>query len=469
MKKQILFLLIALFFGVGCQKDLTTVQQQTPTSTASVFDEKQMVRDQAEGIGKTAYRHLKFYFTQKKAEDYVNPLIRAEVIANVAKAQEEFRGLSADETLQKVEKENRISKKADQAMRNLLLILNSSTNINTIEEFETPFKSFEDGVYDSKELTNDEKFVIAGASVTIRSTARFSYEMARNTREVNTLYNNTIQMRTAGCIGGRKVECYGNAIMKLSTVFLTTIITAAIVPATAPAAVAAAFIVGTVEAIISIFGTDSCKCDESPGCFQPTVINPVLNSNSICNPYIGFIVSGTGTVPTEFRWSAFRIDANSVEHAILDVQNKLTTSPALAPFPIPDPNETIKLQLYIPSCNGQPAKTITYFFKVSDIIGDPGSVIISGPIQVSLNSTATFVMSGSCLLNPNNQYSWNQPSAGNIVSGGNTSVVNIRFTTRTCYSYNGWSTSCFPVYVIGNSTNPCSLLQSGNAYSVTVP
>jgi hypothetical protein len=470
MKKQIFFTLFVIFLGFGCKKDITSEQQTLTTTTAtSSVDEKQMVKDQAEAIGKTAYRHLKFYFTQKKAEDYVNPLIRTEVMASVAKAQAEYKDLTAEETIQKAEMENKISMKAAQAMRDLITIIKSSTNFNTMEGYEASFKSFENNVYNTKELTSDEKFIIAGSSTTIRSITRFSYEMIQNTKSLNTLNNNIIQTRTAGCIAGRKEECYINSIVKLSTTFLTTIIKAAIIPNTAPAAVAAAFIVGTVEAIIGIFGNDACKCGESPGCFQPTVINPVLNSNSICNPYIGFVVAGTGTIPTEFRWSAFWTDTNGVEHAILDVQNKLTTGPALAPFPIPDPNVTIKLQLFIPSCSGQPAKTVEFFFKVNDIIGNPGSVFISGPSQVSLNSTGTFTINGDCLLNPNNNYSWNQPSAGVIVSGGNTSVVNIKFTTRTCYSNGGWSSSCFPVYVIANSTNPCSMLQSGNAKSVTVP
>jgi hypothetical protein len=144
------------------------------------------------------------------------------------------------------------------------------------------------------------------------------------------------------------------------------------------------------------------------------------------------------------------------------VNNKTTLGPALAPFIVPDPNTVIKLTV-VPS--GCPPKEFN--FSLSGLLGDPGEVIVNGDYSNSVNSTKNFYMSGSCLVNPFNQYTWNNPSVGNIVSGGNTSSANIQFTMKTCG--NGFYGGCFPAYIIGNSTNPCfTQRQSSGSWKVEV-
>jgi hypothetical protein len=141
-------------------------------------------------------------------------------------------------------------------------------------------------------------------------------------------------------------------------------------------------------------------------------------------------------------------DAQGFEHVLQDVNGKQTLGPALAPFIIPDPNVDIKLIIVPFGCPGK-----EYHFSLKSLLGDPGDVYVTGDYTNYLNSTKTFNMSGSCLVNPFNQYTWNNPSVGNIVSGGNTSSVQINFTMKTCG--NGYYGGCFPAYIIGNSKNPC--------------
>jgi hypothetical protein len=467
MKKQIFFTLFVIFLSFGCKKDISSEQQTLPTTTTtSSVDEKQMVKDQAESIGKTAYRYLKFYFTQKKPEDYLNPAIRKPIMENLTKAQAEYKGLSVEQTIQKAESNQIITEKMASSLRNLVTLNASLSDVTTIEEIETRYKNFEETVYANKELTNDEKICASSISASIRSVMRFEGEMEKGRFIVNSA-NQGIQLRET-CLFGRKADCFGNAFVKAGIAGITaavrTIVTGAAGVATATVA---AVIVGVIGGILEIYADNSCKCGETSGCFQVKVINPVLNSNSACSPYVGFVVSGTGTVPPIFTWSAFRF-VNGFEIPIPEVQNKTTLGPALPPFPI-DPNEEIRLQVIPGICNGNQEPGTKYIFKLNDLLGDPGSVIISGPSQVWLNTTGTFRISGDCLFNPYNQYSWQNPSAGQVISGGNTTEATIKFTMRTCYSSGGWSSSCFPVYVIGNSINPCSMLQTGNAKSVTVP
>lgn len=470
MKKQVLLLLIALFFGVGCQKDISTVQQQTPTTATTSVDEKQMVRDQAESLGKTAYRHLKFFFTQKKPEDYINPLIRKDVVERIEKITSEFKDLTAEQTIQKAESENRISKPVAKAMKELLILGNSTEAIESIVEFENRFRAFEENTLSIKDLDNDEKVIIIGSSTMLRGIVRFQEEMERGRTSVNAS-NNIIQARNASCpLGNRKTSCFVNAIVKAGVAAAIGAVKTLVTGGTLGVSAVVDFIFASFSAIANVFFDNSCKCSDTPGCYHPQIINPIIDPNSPCTAAssLGFAVSGTGVEPNVFHWFASRKPAGSpYDIPIPNVWNVPTSVPLLSPFEILNPTDLITLKV-VTICNGNEDITV-YQFTLQELLGDPGSVFISGPTQVSLNTTGTFYMSGGCLANPNNQYSWNSPSAGYIVSGGNSSSVNIKFTTRTCYSYNGWSTSCFPVYIIANSVNPCSSLQNSNAFSVTVP
>jgi hypothetical protein len=484
MKKQIFFTLFIIFIGFGCKKDISSEQQQFSTTATASVDEKQMVKDQAEGIGKTAYRHLKFYLTQKKAEDYVNPLIRKEVMESVEKAKVEYKDLTAEQTIQKVTNDGKMTKEMSQKMTDLLAICQATSSLMTIQEIEKKYKNFEEVVYADKTLSSDEKFYVSGISAAIRNVANFTDEMLKG-QKINNNYQ--VSLRDVGCDWiGRKSSCFGNALIKAGTA--TAVADFSLWIQGGPKKVdpntsyfkagKIAFLTGLLEGIINMYLDNSCKCTDAPssdGCYHPQVINPIVDINHPCSPYIAFAVFGYGPTPNIFTWNGYWTDSNGVEHPINDVQSKTTSIPILRPFSVPDPNASIRLQVIVSCSTAQGgAYTAEFIFKMSDLINDPGTVMVSGPSQISLNSTGMYTISGGCLANPLNTYSWNNPSAGYVVSGGNTTSATIKFTTRTCYSYNGWTTSCFPVSVAGNAISGC--LQTNGTYktnsgsmSVTVP
>ena len=101
-KRLFVFAAIVSVFVVSCKKDISNEPTQTQSPTEQAYPGSSP-KEQAESLGSTAYRHLKFFYTQKKAEDYINPLIRKEVVARVEKTRAEFKNLTAEQTLQKVE------------------------------------------------------------------------------------------------------------------------------------------------------------------------------------------------------------------------------------------------------------------------------------------------------------------------------------------------------------------------------
>jgi hypothetical protein len=468
------FVCLSLIY-VACSKENATATGDSKSELPQLSEAEKlaMLKKEVESLGSTTYRHFKFFFTQRKPEEYANSLIRKDVIEHLEKAKIEFKDLTAEQTIQKAQSDSRISIPVAKAMRELLELGNSTDDIKTIEDFERRFRTFEDKVFEIKDLTDQEKVVIAGCSSTLRGITRFEVEMENGRKSIDNLKN--IQTRSASCpLGNRKTSCFTNALIKVGIAAVFGAIKTIASGGTLGVDAVVSLLVGSYEAIAGVFLNDACKCSDTPGCFQADVINPIINPNSPCNQAssLGFALSGTGTTPSSYSWSAFRTPIGSYEIPIEAVKNKVTVIPLLDPFEII--NQTDLIRLVVVTASNGCTSSAQYTFKLGELLQDPGSVFISGPNQVSLNSTATFVMSGGCLANPNNILSWNNPSAGFVVSGGNTSVASIKFTTRTCYSYNGWSTSCFPVYVIGNSTSPCPTIQgaynqNGNAWSVTVP
>lgn len=450
---------------VACTKDVAIEQTQATanaTKTPEVNHEL-AVKGQVESIGKMSYDHMKLYFTQKKAADYVNPLIRAEVMATVAKAQAESKDLTAAEVIQKATAEGKMSKAMSQKMTDLLALSESLKGLSTIEEIEAKFKAFESQVYANKELTDDEVFYINGLSAFSRNTAKFTDEMLKGQRGD---LRNQVTLRDAVCdLIGIKSSCLTNSLTKAGVGTAKADFTLWISggPKTGGPSYGqttkVAFFAGLLEGLINSYLDNSCKCDatsSSDGCYHPQVINPIVDTNNPCSQYIAFAVGGYGPLPNEFLWNGYWTDANGVERNIPDVQNKTTGIPVLRPFSIPDPNAMIRLSVKA-TCLTTPsgANTAEFTFKMSDLIGNPGSVLVSGPSQVNLNGTGIFVINGSCLANPLNTYGWNNPSAGYVESGGTTTTATIKFTTRSCYSYNGYTQACFPVYVTGNTTSGC--------------
>jgi hypothetical protein len=449
---------------VACTKDVNVANEQPQASNSTAkpshVNPGLTVREQAESFGKTAYSYVKFYYNTKKPEDYVNPAIRAEVMEKLKNAEAEYKNLSAAESIKKATSDGKITPKMAASLNDLLFVIENSDELKTIEELDTRFKRFEESVYSNKELSDDERVYVNGISITIRSIMRFTEEM--KPIEMDRL-GNKLQTRES-CLLGRKLSCYGSALLKAGVAAASTAIKAGILGTAVLAPAGAAFVVGLFEGLVNVFSNSSCKCAETPGCFVPQTISPIISPTSACNPAVGFIVSGQGTVPPVVRWSAFWTDASGFEHAITDVQNKPTSGPILAPFSVPSPDVKISLRV-ITLCNGNENITV-YEFKLNEMLGEAGSVYISGPYDCYLNGTGTFYMSGGCLINPNNQFSWNNPSVGTIQSGGNTSSATIKFTMKTCG--NGYYGGCFPAYIVGNCTNPCSGLQSGDARSCIV-
>lgn len=459
LKSLLLVAAMASISIVSCKKDINN--EQPTQNKAAEANPGPTPKEQAESVGKTAYSYIKYYYTTKKPEDYLNPAIRTVEMAKLNKAQAEYKNLTAAQSIQKAETDGKMTQKMATSMTDLLYIIENSDDIRTIDELDVKLKNFEERVYGNKELRDDEKVYISGISTTIRSVMRFTDEMTPVDAD---RLGNKLQTRES-CLFGRKLSCYGAALLKAGVAGASSIITIAVTGGTSAVPAAAAFLVGLFQGIVNVFADNSCKCGETAGCYQPQVINPVLDQNDICSPAVGFALFGSGSLPQAFSWSAFRTPQGSqYEYAIPDVQNKITTDPLLAPFYLANATDNIRL-VVVTFCNGN-QKTTTYRFKLTDMLGDPGSVYISGPYDCYLNGTGTFYMSGGCLINPFNSFSWNQPSVGTILSGGNTSAANIKFTMKTCG--NGYYGGCFPAYIVGNCTNPCSQLQSGNAWSVVV-
>ena len=316
-KRLFVFAAIASVFVVSCKKDISNAPTRTQSPTEQAYPGSSP-KEQAESLGLTAYQHLKFYMTQKKAEDYIHPLIRKEVMESVESKRAEFKNLTAEQVLQKVEAENRISKSSVRAFRDLLVLVNSASDVQTVEELETRFKAFEAKTYVSKELTNDEKIIIAGTSAVFRGTMRFQAEMVKAEILPDLSRNNsTIQPRVT-CLFGRNADCFGQVFVKAGIAGVTAAVKVAVAGSvTGGTAVASAFVVafiaGTIGGILDVYNNDACKCGETPNtCFQVQIINPILDSNSPCSPYIGFVVSGLGTVPATFTCYTLSIGGYSV-------------------------------------------------------------------------------------------------------------------------------------------------------------
>jgi hypothetical protein len=386
----------------------------------------------------------------------------------INKVNQKNKGLTTEKILQDGLTEGTIRPELAQKFRELGKVLETIGEPKTLDALENPLLAFEEANYADKKLEEDEIFYINSTSSTIRSFTKHLNEM-RPVQQKDNLKNNPLQTRDA-CVFGRNLGCFGNALIQAGVGGVTGAVAHKITGAEGSTFTAgkAGFVVGLITGIVAVFTDNSCKCGETVACFMPDVFNPIIDNNSICNPNIGFAITGPGTVPTIFRWSAFRKLANGQEIAISDVQNKPTSGPALAPFPIPDPNETIILKVEIPTC-GSVSTLHEFSFKLSDLLGSPGGVIITGSSDVGLFEQATYLLSGECLINPNNQMQWFIPSQGTLQSGGGSSrsSATIQWITRTCASgsYGGY---CFRPSVSVRSTNPCTNTQNSGGLGVAV-
>jgi hypothetical protein len=436
---------------VACSKDSSTTNIETTSL------KEPTPKEQAEGLTKTSYRYVKYYFGQKKPEDYVAEPIRKEVMGNLMKFKAEYDKYSVEEMIQILISKNEISKPSAEAMLKLKLATDALDNAKSYQEIETTLKGFEEEIYQTKELSDNEKIVIAATSGTIRESVRYLDEQIKINKDSN------LQSRES-CSFGRKASCFTNAIVKAGVGGLKAVVTGAATVAGIPGAVVG-ILVGLVDGLFTAFTDSSCKCNETPGCFQPIGINPIISSNAICNPAIGFGLWGSGTVPQEFRWWAYRTDAAGFEYPVPDVQDKITGTPALSPFVIPNPNELIRLVVKT-NCVGSNSATKTFLFRLSSLLGDPGSVIITGSSNVSLFEAATYNLSGECVLNPNNKFQWFIPSQGILQSGGGNGLsATIQWRQRTCSSSGGF---CFRPSVSVSSFNPCTNTQSSGGLGVAV-
>jgi hypothetical protein len=414
------FICLSLFY-VACSKENATTSSDFKGELPQLSEAEKLaiLKKEVESLGSTTYRHFKFFFTQRKPEEYINPLIRKEVTERVEKAKAEFKDLTAEQTIQKVESENRISAPVAKAMRELLTLGNSTDDIKTIEEFERRFTAFENKVFDIKDLSDQEKVVIAGCSSTLRGITRFEVEMENGRKSLENLKG--IQTRDASCpLGNRKTSCFTNALIKVGVAAVLGAIKTVVSGGTLTGSAIVDFMFASFGAIANVFLDSSCKCSDSPGCFTINIINPIIDPGSPCNlsTNVAFAVSGTGTTPVNYKWWAYRKPSGApYEVPIAAVQEKVTVIPLLDPFEVL--NQTDVIRIVVETVSNGCVDSKQFSFKLGELLQDPGSVFISGPTQVSLNSTATFVMSGGCLANPNNNLTWNNPSAGFVVSGGN--------------------------------------------------
>jgi hypothetical protein len=323
---------------VACSKDNATITSDSKSELPQLSEAEKlaMLKKEVESLGSTTYRHFKFFSTQREPEEYLNSVIRKDVIERVEKSKAEFKDLTAEQTIQKVESENRISVPVAKAMRELLALGNSTEDIKTIEAFEIRFKAFEEKVYQIKDLTNEEKVVIAGCSSTLRGITRFEVEMEKGRKSLENLKG--IQTRDASCpLGNRKTSCFTNALIKVGVAAVLGAIKTVVSGGTLTGSAIVDFMFASFAAIANVFLDSSCKCSDSPGCFTINIINPIIDPGSPCNlsTNVAFAVSGTGTTPVNYKWWAYRTPSGApYEVPIAAVQEKVTVIPLLDPFEV---------------------------------------------------------------------------------------------------------------------------------------
>jgi hypothetical protein len=132
-----------------------------------------------------------------------------------------------------------------------------------------------------------------------------------------------------------------------------------------------------------------------------------------------------------------------------------------------------------PNCNNQ-SFAKEYDFTWAEIVGNVGTVVITGPEEASKGSSSSYFLNGTCILNPKNTFNWavslsqGQFVFGNVASGGGSSnSISINWTGNTCGEGAFGATGCTycPCQTVSIgcfSMNSCSSNQAFGYTSVKV-
>jgi hypothetical protein len=451
------FVCLSLIY-VACSKDkgLTSATEK-PTLVSTEKSESML--DVSESIGKTVYQHAKYNFLTKKAEDYISPKIRDEVTAEHKRLNDLFNGMSSEQIMENLISQKKITDKQVFYFNSLKNLTNELDNMSNIKQMDDALKLFDKKLDDDKSINNNDKIVILSASSTIRYVLDYHFEVSKK-------FDNNLQTREA-CFLSIKISCWGTQVVAnaLKTLF-----------APSPLQVAVTLL-NSIASVITLYSTPSCLCTASdgPSCYTLNGVSIFMDNSTDCaGNNIAFAAFGVGPVPTSFSWTKSELNEAGaiIPNTTEPLPNTGTPNINLGSMDI---NKTFLLTVSIlgtfPSCNNA-AQTKSFAFKVKDIVGDPGTVIVSGPTNTYKNNTDTYFVNGSCLTNRRNTLGWFfSTSQGSInyaqvVSGGanNDFALTLKWLAKTCFGY-----SCIPVSISVRSLNQCgSQLQSWGSTSVFV-
>jgi hypothetical protein len=460
------FVCLSLIY-VACSKDNNLNNNDAFQMPKSIDEDEAMIQ-QAKQAGKTVFEHLRFNFLSHKSEEYVNPAIRAEVMKDVEKMSNSMRGLSIDEKIDKLTREKKISVKEVFYINNLLDICKQFDGLKEFNSVEKLLNQFNEQLIADKEMVNDEKVLILNTSEMIKSTLNYYINVAEQ--------NDGLQSRSV-CVFGKKLSCIATA---LASTILVVIDIAAPNPKTLKIV---ASVIKSINDISKIFTDKSCDCGSTP-CYNLYGISVFRTQNMDCSGnLIAFCTYGEGPSPNSYTWQLHELDQyNQIIPGTNNLPN--TSVPCIQISPNSNLNKKFRLTITTsgaPNCNNGATVTKEYDFTWGEIVGSPGTVLISGDNNPYVGNTSTYFLNGSALTNPKNTFNWlfnlyqGSFTFGNIVSGGGTnSSVSINWTGASCGpgafgqpSSSGFN-GCYYLNIGGYSSNSCSGSQSWGSTSVAV-
>jgi hypothetical protein len=195
------FVLSSLLY-VACSKDnATSATNDVSTTLPKQVSEEEILLRQAEEVGKTAYQHLRFNLLSHKAEEYINPAIREQVMSDYKKASEEMKNLSTEERIAKNVNDKKITAKQAFYFRSLEATCKGLDGLRQYKDVEKVLNDFNKVVLEDNDMTSAEKQSILNTSVTIRSTIDYMMNIAYQPQ------SNDLQTRDL-CIFGKKILLY---------------------------------------------------------------------------------------------------------------------------------------------------------------------------------------------------------------------------------------------------------------------
>ena len=173
-----------------------------------------------------------------------------------------------------------------------------------------------------------------------------------------------------------------------------------------------------------------------------------------------FMAWGDGTAANSFQWILNEIDAQ--DRIIPNTTSWYNGGDPSIHISLINPFKRYNLSVTVLSCSKQFTNTPPFNFSLSQLLGDPGSVLIAGPSNV-WGLQGDYYVNGSYWLNPNtNTINWLGNSNATVTSGQGTAHATYTFGTKTCTTY-GWWTMCYPLSIAVSSVSPC-LDVNGNQY-----